>query len=263
MDSKRDKIIASYEWHNDDDISTERLLAMVADDCGCDVSRVADLISRQAAIEALLDHVNIPTQAQREYAVEIFENIPPVEPKPPVDLKPTETPLVFGENAEFEFATMCCEDCISRADIEYHTQLEARGNGQYEEVEVAYKSDIESLPSVEPIAKNATPTDEVVDFNNMISAGGRIRNLPPVTPKEQQEHGRLIDADKLLQELFIVDEEEWTTPEIRTIFENAPPVEPKQPEIIRCKNCRHDNNCEIQYAAQAGSEFFCGAAEQI
>ena len=26
-------------------------------------------------------------------------------------------------------------DCISRADIEYHTQLEARGNGQYEEVE--------------------------------------------------------------------------------------------------------------------------------
>lgn len=109
-----------------------------------------DLISRQAAIEALLDHVNIPTQAQREYAVEIFENIPPVEPKPPVDLKPTETPLVFGENAEFEFATMCCEDCISRADIEYHTQLEARGNGQYEEVEVAYKSDIESLPPVEP-----------------------------------------------------------------------------------------------------------------
>ena len=35
-----------------------------------------------------------------------------------------------------------------------------------------------------------------------------------------------------------------------------------QPEIIRCKSCRHDNNCEIQYAAQAGSEFFCGAAER-
>lgn len=39
-------------------------------------------------------------------------------------------------------------DCISRADIEYHTQLEANGNGQYEEVEVAYKSDIDNLPPV-------------------------------------------------------------------------------------------------------------------
>lgn len=35
----------------------------------------------------------------------------------------------------------------------------------------------------------------------------------------------------------------------------------EQPKIIRCKNCRHDNNCEIQYVAQVGSEFFCGAAE--
>lgn len=39
----------------------------------------ADLISRQAAIEAL-EHINIPTQAQREYAIEIFDNIPPVTP---------------------------------------------------------------------------------------------------------------------------------------------------------------------------------------
>lgn len=35
-----------------------------------------------------------------------------------------------------------------------------------------------------------------------------------------------------------------------------------QPELIRCNSCRHDNNCEIQYAAQAGSKFFCGAAER-
>ena len=33
-------------------------------------------------------------------------------------------------------------------------------------------------------------------------------------------------------------------------------------KITRCKDCKHDNNCEIQYAAQAGSEFFCGAAER-
>ena len=41
-----------------------------------------DAISRQDAIEAL-DHIHIPTQAQREYAIEIFEKIPPVEPKRP------------------------------------------------------------------------------------------------------------------------------------------------------------------------------------
>lgn len=38
------RIIASYEWHDDDDISTERLLAMVADDCDCDVSKVIEVI---------------------------------------------------------------------------------------------------------------------------------------------------------------------------------------------------------------------------
>lgn len=41
------------------------------------------------------------------------------------------------------------DDLISRQDIKYHTQLEAMGNGQYEEVEVAYKNDIESLPSAD------------------------------------------------------------------------------------------------------------------
>lgn len=39
-------------------------------------------------------------------------------------------------------------------------------------------------------------------------------------------------------------------------------LESERPKIIRCKNCRHDNNCEIQYAAQAGSKFFCGSAER-
>lgn len=36
----------------------------------------------------------------------------------------------------------------------------------------------------------------------------------------------------------------------------------EQPEIIRCKDCTHNNNCEIQYSAQAGELFFCGGAER-
>ncbi len=42
---KINKILASYELHDDDDISTERLLQMVADDCNCDVSNVVDVLN--------------------------------------------------------------------------------------------------------------------------------------------------------------------------------------------------------------------------
>ena len=35
-----------------------------------------------------------------------------------------------------------------------------------------------------------------------------------------------------------------------------------EPEIIRCKDCRYNNDCEIQYSAQSGDEFFCGCAER-
>ena len=37
---------------------------------------------------------------------------------------------------------------------------------------------------------------------------------------------------------------------------------PAQPEIIRCKDCRHDSDCDIQYHAQAGGMFYCALAER-
>ena len=42
-------------------------------------------------------------------------------------------------------------DLIRRADIQYHTQLEPMGNGQYSDVEVAYKDDIDALPSADAV----------------------------------------------------------------------------------------------------------------
>ena len=42
-------------------------------------------------------------------------------------------------------------------------------------------------------------------------------------------------------------------------YEDIPPA---QPEIMRCKDCRYNNDCEIQYNAQSGDEFFCGCAER-
>jgi len=58
-------------------------------------------------------------------------------------------------------------DLISRADIQYHTQLEPMGNGQYSEVEVAYKNDIDALPSAEAewIPCNKQMPDELEAVN--------------------------------------------------------------------------------------------------
>ena len=58
-------------------------------------------------------------------------------------------------------------------------------------------------------------------------------------------------------------EEQRIFPSLNEAFDMAiEALEQERPEIIRCKNCRHDNNCEIQFDAQAGSEFFCGSAER-
>lgn len=32
-------------------------------------------------------------------------------------------------------------------------------------------------------------------------------------------------------------------------------------EVVRCKDCAHNNDCDIQYSAQAGDNFFCGFGE--
>ena len=49
---RRDKAIAdAWNRHNDDDISTERLLQMVQDDTGCDVSRVISGLVREGILE--------------------------------------------------------------------------------------------------------------------------------------------------------------------------------------------------------------------
>ena len=29
-------------------------------------------------------------------------------------------------------------------------------------------------------------------------------------------------------------------------------------QVVRCKDCIHNNDCDIQYSAQAGDNFFCG-----
>ena len=49
----KDKILASYELHDDDDISTERLLQIVADDCGCDVADVVNALADKRKVKTV------------------------------------------------------------------------------------------------------------------------------------------------------------------------------------------------------------------
>ena len=44
MSKKEARILASYDMHDDEDISTEMLLQMVADDCRCDIMDVIDVL---------------------------------------------------------------------------------------------------------------------------------------------------------------------------------------------------------------------------
>lgn len=41
-----EKIAASWDLHNDDDISIKRLFAMVEDDCKCDTTRITEAMVR-------------------------------------------------------------------------------------------------------------------------------------------------------------------------------------------------------------------------
>ena len=41
------EIIESWNAHDDNDVSTEKLLQMVADDCKCEVDDVIETLSRQ------------------------------------------------------------------------------------------------------------------------------------------------------------------------------------------------------------------------
>ena len=57
MGKKQDKetkqldILTTYDMLNDDDISTERLLAMVCDECHCDVDDVIDALALDGRIK--------------------------------------------------------------------------------------------------------------------------------------------------------------------------------------------------------------------
>jgi hypothetical protein len=43
----KDRVLASYDRHDHDDVSTERLLQMVADDCNVGIDVVVDILVKE------------------------------------------------------------------------------------------------------------------------------------------------------------------------------------------------------------------------
>ena len=69
--------------------------------------------------------------------------------------------------------------------------------------------------------------------------------------------GKLIDADALKKDLTRFYDGEVVA---RKLIDEQPTVDAVP--VVRCKDCLHNRACEIQYHAQAGDLFFCGAAER-
>lgn len=49
---------------------------------------------------------------------------------------------------------------------------------------------------------------------------------------------------------------------IGTALKALKALPPAQSEIIRCGDCKYNNNCDIQFHAQAGDTFYCGASKR-
>lgn len=56
---KDQKIADSWRLFNDDNISTERLMAMVMDDCNCDLDRMISGLVREGILEEALSQTTV------------------------------------------------------------------------------------------------------------------------------------------------------------------------------------------------------------
>ena len=72
--------------------------------------------------------------------------------------------------------------------------------------------------------------------------------------------GYPIDADGLLEK--VTDEYGiMARDRLYRIIRNMPKYKFPPADVapvVRCKDCIHNNDCDIQYSAQAGENFFCG-----
>lgn len=174
---------------------------------------MSDLIRRQDAIEAMGEEPEIWNDTEEEWAYHNawVEHISAIKALPSAMREPTKEERESVAEYVGKASTPTSEnfyDLISRSDIQYHKQLEPIGNGQYSDVEVAYKDDIDALPSADVVSR-----EDYEKIKNMVSTQFQTvledyleleKRYVALLGKQSQKlsaeavpHGRLIDADAL------------------------------------------------------------------
>lgn len=76
---------------------------------------------------------------------------------------------------------------------------------------------------------------------------------------------RLIDADELLTAFPVDDEPMLTKSCVRMTIQHMPTIEPEQPQIIHCKDCKcfdtHGKRCKVWNHGISENEF-CSRGER-
>ena len=137
---------------------------------------------------------------------------------------------------------MKTNDLISRAAIEWHDFLVADGNGMYHEEKVAYKRQIDTLPSAQPEPCDDPRADvyylaEEIGIHRLYALVVELRGEPE--PCEDAVSREAV-LDMLHQECSSIVENF-----MKEKINAMPSVTPNQYEIIHCRECKHliDHRC--------------------
>ena len=72
----------------------------------------------------------------------------------------------------------------------------------------------------------------------------------------------ITELDKLIEEDPLNAEYHHTKKQVEEIKNGVQNLPTEQPEVIRCKDCKYNGECSIQFVANADDKFFCGAGER-
>ena len=133
--------------------------------------------------------------------------------------------------------------------------------------------------AVEVVAKAIEAQDMTLYMNlpevsaeeavEILKRNNRIELLPSAQPEKTQLSGESTTKDSTfdcISRQQVIDRIEWwfeilkQNPDI--LIDAIKTLPPTHPEVIRCEDCKYNRECAIQFVANAGDKFFCGAGER-
>lgn len=215
-------------------------------------THACDLVSRQAAINALENIGSLDTEADRKYARSVFEALPSAQP----DLKPT--------------CNQLATDLISRRDFDKcleDAEKEAVKNRKYVFASAlnTIRGNLRNFPSVQPELPAQFMSDDCISrselYVKVCNAEKMARDRVLDTPSDSPFPNRLNPA----YTRYSAQLDERT--QFKHMIADAQSI---QPEIIRCKDCKYRNEnwrrVSVRWLpcidVRTGSNWYCGSAER-